>query len=169
MNRPIWSNVYLYRPFTSQYGKRSADALPVADAEADADAYYPYYYNWNLGNSINRNIYGNTLNNFHQNRPVPNNIYFSRPALLSQYMSYYGKRSAEALPAAEAEAEADAYYPYYYNWNLVNRNNWNMYGNTMNNVYQRPVTSNRISNRPSMLLQYTNYYGKRSDEQIGHE
>ena len=114
-------------------------------------------------------IYGNTLNNFHQNRPVPNNIYFSRPALLSQYMSYYGKRSAEALPAAEAEAEADAYYPYYYNWNLVNRNNWNMYGNTMNNVYQRPVTSNRISNRPSMLLQYTNYYGKRSDEQIGHE
>ena len=84
-------------------------------------------------------------------------------------MSYYGKRSADALPKAEAEADADAYYPLYYNWNLVNSNYWNANGNTLNNAYQRPVTSNRPIYRPSMLFQYRHYYGKRSDEQIGHE
>merc|ERR1712130_164703 len=85
------------------YGKRSAEAEPtaVAEAKADADPYYGYYghaYGYGLGHA-----YGYGLGHYGY-------------AGLGHYgygLGYYGKRSAEAEPAADAEAKADPYYGYY--------------------------------------------------------
>merc|ERR1712198_651749 len=87
------------------YGKRSADAEPtaVAEAKADADPYYGYYglghaYGYGLGHA-----YGYGLGHYGY-------------AGLGHYgygLGYYGKRSAEAEPAADAEAKADPYYGHY--------------------------------------------------------
>merc|ERR1712198_603063 len=66
------------------YGKRSAEAEPtaVAEAKADADPYYGYYghaYGYGLGHA-----YGYGLGHY------------------GYGLGYYGKRSAEAEPAADA-------------------------------------------------------------------
>merc|ERR1712001_96900 len=85
------------------YGKRSADAEPtaVAEAKADADPYYGYYgHGYGLGYAR----YGYGLG------------HHSGYAGLGHYgygLGYYGKRSAEAEPTADADAKADPYYGYY--------------------------------------------------------
>merc|ERR1712142_1384161 len=91
---------YPYRAY-GYYGKkkRSADAEPVAEpnAEANADAWYGYYGH-GLGYGYgHRYGYGG---------------YYGYPY---RAYGYYGKRSADAEPAAEpnAEADADAWYGYY--------------------------------------------------------
>merc|ERR1719393_560569 len=82
----------------------------------------------------------------------------------------YGKRSAEAEPAADA----DAYYGPYsgYNWNMNNNwmnNNWNMNRNwimnMMNSGYNWPMNSGYMWNGPMQGYSYHSYnYGKRSAE-----
>merc|ERR1719225_836004 len=93
---------YAYRPFAysytpyTYYGKRSADAEPTADAEPAADAkadpwlaygygYHPYSY----GYAGYRGYYGYPY-------------------------AYYGKRSADAEPTADAEPKADPWLTYSY-------------------------------------------------------
>ena len=94
------------------YGKRSAEAEP----EAEADAWYqPYgYSNW----GYNYPMHYNNWNMYNWNRPS-----------YTQYRTFYHKRSADAEP----EAEADAWYrPYYSNWGYSgnwNGNNWMSYWN----------------------------------------
>merc|ERR1712029_848983 len=81
------------------YGKRSADAEPTAVAEAkpEADPYYGYYGLGYRGYGYGLRAYG-----------------YGYPYAYGHY-GYYGKRSADAEPAAapEAEAAADPYYGYY--------------------------------------------------------
>merc|ERR1712087_980155 len=78
------------------YGKRSADAEPTAVAEAkpEADPYYGYYGLGYHGYGYGLRAYG-----------------YGYPYAYGHY-GYYGKRSADAEPAAapEAEAAADPYY-----------------------------------------------------------
>merc|ERR1711934_1145237 len=86
---------YPYAHHGLYYGKRSADAEPTAAAEPNADAYY--YGAYGLGyHGLGYRSYG----------------YAGYP-YAHAYGHYYGKRSAEAEPAAAAEPEADAYYGYY--------------------------------------------------------
>merc|ERR1712045_1052943 len=91
------------------YGKRSAEAEPTADA----DAYYRPYsgYNWNMNSAYNMNNNWN-MNNMN-NWPMSSGNMWNRYGMQQRYRNYnsynYGKRSAEAEPTADA----DAYYrPY---------------------------------------------------------
>merc|ERR1712112_701591 len=103
-----WYGYYGYRPYGygyyghryyGYYGKRSAEAEPTAEAaaspEAEADPWYGYY-------------------GYGLHRPYGYGYYGYRPY---GYGYYYGKRSADAEPIAEAtaspEAEADPWYGYY--------------------------------------------------------
>merc|ERR1711872_701753 len=89
--RPYGYGYYGYRPYGYgyYYGKRSADAEPTADVaaspEAEADPWYGYYG------------YGY--------RPYGYGYYGYRPY---GYGYYYGKRSADAEPAADAAASPEA-------------------------------------------------------------
>merc|ERR1712232_1308682 len=153
-NWPMYSGNMWSMHHGYNYGKRSAEAEPTADA----DAYYgPYSMNnWNMysGNMWNR--YG----------------------MQQRYNSYnYGKRSADAEPKAEAaaepkaeaeaeaepkaeaeaepKAEADAEA---YNWPMMNM---------MNSGYNWPMDSGYMWYRPGMqgYSSYHSYnYGKRSAE-----
>merc|ERR1711874_200842 len=73
------------------YGKRSADAEPTADADAtanadaDADAWYGRYYGYG-GYGLGYRGYGS---------------YYG----LGHYGRWYGKRSADAEPEADADTE----------------------------------------------------------------
>merc|ERR1711862_828698 len=83
---------YYGYPYYGYYGKRSAEAepAPAADAKAEADPWYGYYgHGYGLG--YYRGYYGG-----HYGYP---------------YYGYYGKRSADAEPAADAKA--DPWYGYY--------------------------------------------------------
>merc|ERR1711973_620318 len=96
-NMNYWNRPGMQEGYRFNYGKRSAEAEP----EAEADAWYgPYgYSNW--GN--NMMYYGNNWNMYNWNRPA-----------YTQYRTFYHKRSADA----DAEPKADAWYgPYgYSNW-----------------------------------------------------
>merc|ERR1739838_376592 len=72
-------------------------ALALADAEpkADADPYYGYYGLGYHGLGYGLRAYG-----------------YGYPCAYGHY-GYYGKRSADAEPAAAPEAAADPYYGYY--------------------------------------------------------
>merc|ERR1711978_684793 len=105
----MWSMHHGYN-----YGKRSAEAEPTADA----DAYYGPYsgYNWNMNNNwmnnnwnMNRNWNMNNMNymnnwtmmnmmNSGYNWPMDSGYMWYRPGMQGySYHSYnYGKRSAEA-------------------------------------------------------------------------
>merc|ERR1711911_297249 len=78
-------------------------AMALADAEpkADADPYYGYY---GLGyHGLGYRGYGYGLGHYGY-------------AGLGHYgygLGYYGKRSADAEPTADADAKADPYYGYY--------------------------------------------------------
>merc|ERR1719447_769837 len=117
-NRPGMQEGYRYN-----YGKRSADAEP----EADADAWYRSYGYSNFGHPMNYNNW----NMYNRNWNMYSNMY-NRPSF-TQYRTFYHKRSADA------EAEADAWYqPYgYSNWgyNQWNRNNMMSYWNRPYNMY----------------------------------
>merc|ERR1712014_138200 len=76
------------------YGKRSADAAPVADAKAEADPWYLYsglHHGYGYGGLGYGSLYGHYGNG---------------------YLLGYGKRSADAAPVADAKAEADPWYLY---------------------------------------------------------
>merc|ERR1712168_1732941 len=81
------------RHYGHYYGKRSADAEPTAAAEpkADADAFYGYGY------GLAHHGYG-----------YAHHGYYGYP-YAHHYGHYYGKRSADAEPAADA---AYAHYGY---------------------------------------------------------
>merc|ERR1712168_477283 len=83
------------RHYGHYYGKRSADAEPTAAAEpkADADAFYGYY--------------GHPLAYAHHGYGYAHHGYFGYPYAHHGY--YYGKRSADAEPTADA---AYGYYGY---------------------------------------------------------
>merc|ERR550539_1961835 len=87
---------YPYAHHGVYYGKRSADAEPTAAAEPNADAYY--YGAYGLGGYRAYSGLYHGYAGYHAGYP---------------YAYHYGKRSADAEPAAAAEPEADAYYGYY--------------------------------------------------------
>merc|ERR1719219_2828247 len=74
-NRNYWNRPGMQEGYRYNYGKRSADAEP----KADADAWYGPYSNWNMNN----NMYNNMYNNMN---------YMNRPSY-SQYRTFYHKRS----------------------------------------------------------------------------
>merc|ERR1712066_291307 len=103
------------------YGKRSADAEPEADA--DAEAWYGPYSNWNMNNNwMSYNYMNNNMNNM--NRPS-----------YTQYRTSYHKRSADAEPEAEAFYGPYSYSSFGYNWPM----NYNMYNymSYMNRPYHQ--------------------------------
>merc|ERR1719239_1695357 len=87
---------YPYAHHGLYYGKRSADAEPTAAAEPNADAYYGVY-----GYGLGYRGYSGLYHHGYAGYPY------------AHHGVYYGKRSADAEPAAAAEPEADAYYGYY--------------------------------------------------------
>merc|ERR1711875_78599 len=92
---------YYGYPYYGYYGKRSAEAepAPAADAKAEADPWYGYYgHGYGLG--YYRGYYGG-----HYGYPYYGGYYGGYPYY------YYGKRSADAEPAADAKA--DPWYGYY--------------------------------------------------------
>merc|ERR1711915_30378 len=85
---------YPYAHHGLYYGKRSAEAEPKAEAEADPWYTYGAYGLGYAGyHGLGYRTYG---------YPYAHHGY-----------AYYGKRSADAEPAAEPKADADAYYGYY--------------------------------------------------------
>merc|ERR1712241_1264429 len=117
------------------YGKRSAEAEPAADA----DAYYGPYsgYNWNRYGMQQGYNYGKR----------------SAEAEPKAEAAAEPKAEAEAKPEAEADAEpeADAY-----NWPMMNM---------MNSGYNWPMNSGYMWNGPMQGYSYHSYnYGKRSAE-----
>jgi len=88
---------YGYR--TYGYGKRSADAQPEAEAEAEADPallYGSYGYPY-------AGVYGG----YRAYGAYPATYGYGYRTYGAYPYSYYGKRSADAQPEAEADAEAD--------------------------------------------------------------
>ena len=112
------------------YGKRSADAEP----EAEADAWYqPYgYSNWNM--------YSNWPMNYNNWNMYSN---WNRPSY-TQYRTFYHKRSADAEPEADAWYQP---YGYSYNWNMMNNNN-------MMNYWNMPYMNNMPYNMNNMMYNY---------------
>merc|ERR1712083_869156 len=71
-----------------------------ADADASADAYYGYGYH--LGHHYGHGLaYGHGLHHGYYGHPY-----------LGHFGHYYGKRSADAEPAADADAHYGGYYGY---------------------------------------------------------
>merc|ERR1712184_164209 len=127
-------------PFHHYYGKREAEAGPAADAEAKADPWlaysgyagYPYahhlpYYTHPV---VTKKVvkaadgeekavvpltlpYGGLYNYGYGYHGYPVVKTVAGKTVVSP-IHYYGKRSAEAEPAAEADAEADPWLAYGY-------------------------------------------------------
>ena len=127
-------------PFHHYYGKREAEAEPAADAEAKADPWlaysgyagYPYahhlpYYTHPV---VTKKVvkaadgeekavvpltlpYGGLYNYGYGYHGYPVVKTVAGKTVVSP-IHYYGKRSAEAEPAAEADAEADPWLAYGY-------------------------------------------------------
>merc|ERR1712187_560612 len=121
----MWSMHHGYN-----YGKRSAEAEPAADA----DAYYGPYsgYNWNMDNNwMNNNWNMNRNWNMNNMNYMNNWNMWNRYGMQQRYNSYsYGKRSADAEP------KADAWYgPYGYSMNYMNNMNYMNYMNRPYNFY----------------------------------
>merc|ERR1711874_510807 len=88
-NWPMYSGNMWSMHHGYNYGKRSAEAEPTADA----DAYYGPYsgYNWNMNNNWNMN----------RNWNMYSGNMWNRYGMQQRYNSYnYGKRSADAEPKA---------------------------------------------------------------------
>merc|ERR1712241_1506869 len=98
-NWPMYSGNMWSMHHGYNYGKRSAEAEPAADA----DAYYGPYsgYNWNM----NRNWNMNNMN-YMNNWSMYSGNMWNRYGMQQGYN--YGKRSADAEPKAEAAAEPKA-------------------------------------------------------------
>merc|ERR1711874_921323 len=161
-NWPMYSGNMWSMHHGYNYGKRSAEAEPTADA----DAYYGPYsgYNWNMNNNWNMNRNWNMNNmNYMNNRNMYSGNMWNRYGMQQRYNSYnYGKRSADAEPKAEPKAEAEAEpeaepEAEAYNWPMMNM---------MNSGYNWPMNSGYMWHRPGMQgYSYHSYnYGKRSAE-----
>merc|ERR1719242_1365790 len=134
---------YYGHPLTHYYGKREAEAEPAADAEAKADPWlaysgyagYPYVYGarptfyshplvtkkvvTKAVDSEKKTVlpyvlpYGGLYNYGYGYHGYPVVKTVAGKTVVSP-IHYYGKRSAEAEPAADADAEADPWLAYGY-------------------------------------------------------
>merc|ERR1712152_99247 len=94
---------YYGHPLTHYYGKREAEPTADADADAKADPWLAY-----SGYAGYPYTYGHLPYYTH---PVVKS--FAGKTIVSP-IHYYGKRSADAEPAADADAEADPWLAYGY-------------------------------------------------------
>merc|ERR1719328_912804 len=112
------------------YGKRSADAEPTADADAKADPWiaysgytgYPYTYGhlpYYTHPVVTKKVVTVKADDSEEKKVVPltlpyGGLYRYGYGYSGYPVHYYGKRSADAEPAADADAAADPWLTYGY-------------------------------------------------------